>query len=284
MLGECHAHVIMDGVNYKKAVAIHKNGVSDEVIRQCFEKYCEAGITFLRDGGDHLGVSRRASELAGEYGITYLTPVFAIHKKGHYGGIVGRGFSDRKEYQALVREVKQAGGDFIKIMVSGLLDFGEYGKLTEAGLSPAEIFEMVQIAHEEGMSVMAHCNGARTMEAAAKAGADSIEHGAYADEEALQAMAEAGCIWTPTVSPAGNLKGSGRFPDEVTEKITREHLKRIQRYQQIGGRIALGSDAGAWRVPHVEGVRTELRFLSEVVSEEHLQETEKMIRERFCRR
>ena len=32
MLGDCHAHVIMDGKNYKEAVALHKNGVVEEVI------------------------------------------------------------------------------------------------------------------------------------------------------------------------------------------------------------------------------------------------------------
>ena len=38
MFGECHAHMIMDGVNYKKAVAQHKDGVVDAVIRQRFEE------------------------------------------------------------------------------------------------------------------------------------------------------------------------------------------------------------------------------------------------------
>lgn len=281
MLGECHAHVIMDGINYREAVALHKNGAAESVIRKCFEKYRAAEITFIRDGGDHLGVSRRAAELAADYGITYLTPVYAIHKKGHYGGIVGKGFADMTEYADLVRGVRAEGGDFIKIMVSGLLDFNEYGRLTEEGLDPAEIREMVHIAHEEGMAVMAHCNGARTMEAAALAGTDSIEHGAYADEAALQTMVEAGCIWTPTVSPVGNLKGGGRFSDEVTEKITREHLRRVSRYVQLGGRIALGSDAGAWRVPHVEGLHTELDFLRGIVSEEHLMQTEALLRRKF---
>ena len=37
MFGECHAHVIMDGVNYKRAVGIHEDGVKDDVIRSCFE-------------------------------------------------------------------------------------------------------------------------------------------------------------------------------------------------------------------------------------------------------
>ncbi len=281
MLGECHAHVIMDGKNYREAVSLHKNGVAEEVIHRCFAAYRDAGITFIRDGGDSCGVSKRAKELADIYGITYLTPVFAIHKKGHYGGIVGKAFDNLKEYRQLTEEVKDAGGDFIKIMVSGLLDFHEYGKLTEEGLKPELISEMVHIAHEEGMAVMAHCNGARTMEAAALAGVDSIEHGAYSDMDALYAMAECGTIWTPTVSPVGNLKGGGRFCDEVTEEIAKNHLKMIRRFTELGGQIALGSDAGAWRVPHVEGLRTELSYLKEIVNETHLAKTQRMIQEKF---
>lgn len=284
MLGECHAHVIMDGKNYKEAVALHKNGVKEEVIHNCFSKYYAAGITFIRDGGDSYGVSKCAKEIAPEYGITYLTPIFAIHKKGHYGGIVGRAFEDLKEYHQLVKEAKASGADFIKIMVSGLINFSQYGVLTENGLDPELIREMIRIAHEEDMAVMAHCNGARTMEAAACAGVDSIEHGAYSDMQALNCMAEKGVIWTPTVSPSGNLKGGGRFDDEVTEKITANHLEKIKYYVKIGGNIALGSDAGAWRVPHVEGLKTELEYLKPIVSESHLANTEKMIREKFSKR
>lgn len=284
MFGECHAHVIMDGINYREAVALHKNGVVEEVIHSCFLKYKEAGIIFIRDGGDSFGVSKRAKELAPEYGITYLTPVFAIHKSGHYGGIVGREFRDLREYHKMVNEAKQSGADFIKIMVSGLIDFSRYGVLSEKGLEPEEIREMIHIAHEEGMAVMAHCNGARTMEAAAWAGVDSIEHGAYSDEQALQAMAENQVIWTPTVSPIGNLKGGGRFDDEITEKITANHLKMIEMYVKLGGNIALGSDAGAWRVPHVEGLKSELAYLKPIVSEAHLEETERLIKNRFSRR
>lgn len=284
MLGECHAHIIMDGKNYKEAVLLHKSGVRDDVICQCFTAYRDAGITFIRDGGDSYGVSARAKVLAADYGITYLTPVFAIHKKGRYGRIVGRAFADIKEYLQLVGEVKQAGGDFIKIMVSGLIDFHEYGKLTEEGLEPELISQMVHIAHEEGMAVMAHCNGARTMEASALAGVDSIEHGAYSDMDALRAMAECGTIWTPTVSTIGNLKGGGRFCDEITEKIKENHLQMVRKFVELGGQIALGSDAGAWRVPHVEGLRTELEFLKEIVEESHLKATEKRIREKFSKK
>lgn len=33
MFGECHAHIIMDGVNYRRAVDMHKNGPDDQIIK-----------------------------------------------------------------------------------------------------------------------------------------------------------------------------------------------------------------------------------------------------------
>ena len=50
MFGECHAHLIMDGLNYKDAISIHKDHVNDEVIRKHLKAYEELGIVFVRDG------------------------------------------------------------------------------------------------------------------------------------------------------------------------------------------------------------------------------------------
>ena len=50
MFGECHAHIFLNGRNYKEAVALHKNHVSEEAIRQAFAEYRKRGITFVRDG------------------------------------------------------------------------------------------------------------------------------------------------------------------------------------------------------------------------------------------
>ena len=122
------------------------------------------------------------------------------------------------------------------------------------------------------------------MEAAAYAGVDSIEHGAYSDEQALLAMAKMRVIWTPTVSPLGNLKGGGRFADEITEQITVHHQKMVKEFAALGGNIALGSDAGAWRVPHVEGLWTELQYLKDIVDETHLKNTENLVKEKFSKR
>ena len=75
MFGEAHAHMLMNGVDYAQAVACHADGPNDAVIRQQLESYRQVGIDFVRDGGDALGVSHRAAQLAPEYGIDYRTPL-----------------------------------------------------------------------------------------------------------------------------------------------------------------------------------------------------------------
>ena len=156
-------------------------------------------------------------------------------------------------------------GDFIKIMISGLMDFDHYGVLTEPGLDEREIAQLIRIAHEEGFAVMAHANGARTVEAAAASGVDSVEHGAYLDEKALRAMARSGTVWCPTVSTVLNLRHRGRFDDRAVEQIGSSAAENIRRFVQMGGLLAPGSDAGAWAVPHGRGSEDEYRHLREIL-------------------
>ena len=279
MFGECHAHMIMDGKNYKAAVGLHKDSVKDEVIRVHFQAWKESGVSFVRDGGDALGVSRRAKELAPEYGIDYRTPVFAIHKKGHYGGIVGHAFSDQKEYLGLVRRAKQEGADFIKIMISGIMEFSEFGVLNEEGLSPEEIHWMMEIAHEEGMKVMAHGNGDEPVRAAIEAGLDTLEHGNYLSEDTLELLAESRTIWIPTLAPTGNLLGCGRFPDEQVQQILDCQMQHIRYAFERGAHIGLGSDAGAYLVPHGQGLLDEYAYMKQAVGESQEAELKKRLQE-----
>lgn len=268
MYGECHAHLIMDGVNYKKAVALHRQAVQDRYIREKLEAYRAAGISFVRDGGDAYGVSARALQLAPEYGITYRTPIFAIHKKGHYGGIVGKAFEDWRDYRALVLQVRAQGGHFIKVMFSGILDFARAGQLTEEPLAPQEIREMIHIAHEEGFSVMAHVNGSEAIRCAVEAGVDSVEHGNFMEEETLQALAESQTVWVPTFVTITNLIGSGRFDNASLLRLKQELGARIRRGFALGAKIALGSDAGAYRVFHGQGLLDEYRELQALTTAE----------------
>ena len=259
MLVDCHIHMVLDGQDWKAAIARHRKTVDEAWIHRILTHYQKLGFTYLRDGGDRWGVGKRARELAGAYGITYRTPLSPLCKSGHYGGFIGEKYENIREYAALVAKNRESGADFIKIMISGLMDFDRFGVLTEDGLEKAEIRELIHIAHEEGMAVMAHANGAEIVTAAAEAGVDSIEHGAYLNEDALHAMKEAGTVWVPTLSAIGNLRGRGRFVETAVEGILSSAMENVRLFAAMGGLLAPGTDAGAWSVPH--GSLTEYALL-----------------------
>lgn len=291
MFGECHGHIFMDGIDFKKARALHRDGGQVDVIREHLKAYEERGITFFRDGGDACGASVKARELAGEYGIDYRTPIFAIHKKGYYGGIVGRAFSDMGEYIGLVREAKRQGADFIKIMTTGLMDFNSAGVVTGQALEFDEVKEMVRIAHGEGLAVMSHTNGSLPVIQAVQAGVDSLEHGNFLTEEAAEALAGSGTVYVPTVATIGNLLDCGRYPREEVEKIWESARTSIRMVYQKGGGLALGSDAGAYQVFHGQGLQDEYAYFRKIllpIAEEgqlmqRLRDGEAVIRQKFHR-
>ena len=288
MFGECHAHIIMDGVNYRQAIDLHRNGPDDNVIREHLKIYQDRGITFVRDGGDALGVSARAKELAPEYGIDYRTPVFAIHKEGHYGSIVGKSFSTMPEFYKRVLEAKEQSADFIKIMTTGLLDFNAHGAITGTPLDAAEVKEMVHIAHEEGMAVMSHTNGTYGVQAAVEAGVDSLEHGNYMNEESLTMLSESHTVWVPTLVTVRNLLGDGRYADETLRPIIETAEENVRKAFGLGVKVAPGSDAGAYRVLHGQGIQDEMQAFVQILGNEEkayqwLMEGEMEIRKKFCR-
>lgn len=265
MLCDCHIHMVLDGDNWRSAIDRHRNGPDILWIRGVLERYQRLGFSYLRDGGDRWGVGKTARALAPEYGICYRTPLAPLCKAGHYGSFIGKAFSDFREYTDLVRQARREGADFIKIMISGLMDFDQAGVLTEPGLPDWEIRELVHIAHQEGFAVMAHANGDRVVTAAARAGVDSVEHGAYLGEEALSAMVESGTVWVPTLSAIGNLRGKGRFQEAAVEAILDSALENVAKFADMSGLLVPGTDAGAWAVPH--GSLTEYGLLERALGE-----------------
>jgi imidazolonepropionase-like amidohydrolase len=278
----------MNGVNFKEAVKLHQNGVQDAHIHKVFQTYLEKDIHFLRDGGDNLGVTKRAKELSVAYDIDYRTSIFAIHKNGYYGRIVGFGFDTITEYRDLVNRAKKEGADFIKIMCSGILDFDVYGKVSTPLDDFSVIREMVHIAHEEGFAVMAHVNTPKQIKYALEAGTDSIEHGYYMDEECMDIMLETGAVWVPTVTTVCNLIGTHRFDEENVKKIAQSHLENVNKAVRKGVLLAVGSDAGAICVPHAQGTLDEVKWLKQAVKDDSLLlpilvQGEAVIREKFRR-
>ena len=65
MFGDCHIHMILDGVYYRAAIDHQKSCPDEALIRERLKNYVNCGVTFLRDGGDAWGVGLRASQIAG---------------------------------------------------------------------------------------------------------------------------------------------------------------------------------------------------------------------------
>ena len=261
---DLHMHMILDGVDFRKAIGTHREHPNESLIRTRLEQYRQKGITFLRDGGDAWDVSLRARELAKEYGIDYRTPGFPIYKKGHYGSFIGRGFETIRDYRCLLDELHEKNADFVKLMISGLIDFSKADTLTEEGLLPEEICQLVDLAHTEGFAVMLHTNGDRAANAAMDAGSESIEHGAFFSKDTLLRIAKTRTLWVPTLSTIGNLIGCGRFPDDVLCPLLNRQQENIAFVAENGGLIGLGTDAGAYRVFHAEAISRERNYLKSV--------------------
>jgi imidazolonepropionase-like amidohydrolase len=281
---ELHAHVFMDGIDYQKSAMRFRDGVDKDAVRSVLKEYQSRGITMIRDGGDHYGACIYAKSIAGEYGITYLMPSFAIFKEGNYGKIVGKPYRDIKEYRTRISEAASLGADFIKIMVSGILDFSRFGVVSETDYSDELVKELVHIAHEEGFAVMAHASGTECVRRAAIADADSIEHGYYMDAETMDILKEKGLIWVPTAVTSANLSGTGRFPEKIVEQIADTHKAAIAEAASKDVPIGCGSDAGAFSVLHGSGCIQEHALLSSLLgkdAEKKLLAAEQTIRQKF---
>lgn len=282
-LAECHGHIFMNGQDYRTAAALHRNGPVESDVRAHLAACRDAGITYFRDGGDAWGVSLLAARLAGEYGIRYATPAFAIHRQSRYGSIVGHGYGDLKEYRALVAQAKAAGADFIKLMFSGVLDCVRYGGVSCPPLPGAEIREIVHIAHQEGFPVMAHVNGPQAIRDALEAGTDSIEHGFYMAPDCAKALGST--IWVPTHAAIHAFLGRPGFSDQVVSQALAEQAERLRQAAASGGTIAAGSDSGAVGVPHGAGLLQERALLEEILGgTDVLAQGDRALMERFCPR
>ena len=69
MRSDCHMHMILDGLEWRSAIARHKQQPDVAFIRRVLAIYRDMGVTYLRDGGDRWGAGAKARELAPEYGI-----------------------------------------------------------------------------------------------------------------------------------------------------------------------------------------------------------------------
>lgn len=151
--------------------------------------------------------------------------------------------------QAVRAQVKR-GADVIKLTATG-------GVLsnTAAGVEKQffddELEAIVQTGHLLGRKVAAHAHGVTGINAALRAGVDSIEHGTYLDDESIALFKANGAFLVATVH-AGKFvedkaKEEGYFPPPVRIKaaaVGPQIQSSLAKAYKAGVRIAFGTDVG----------------------------------------
>ncbi|HWJ03508.1 MAG TPA: amidohydrolase family protein [Verrucomicrobiae bacterium] len=254
---DCHVHLALDGVDFQGSMSRWEREESWlPGIRLSLEDSWQSGLAAIRDGGDKAGIGLRARNLQRQgklEGPRVVSSGQAICKQGYYGSFLGPGITNLVEGKQAIDRLHKQGVDLIKILVSGIVSFREYGKVGQLQFSQAELSALVSHAHSLGLSVMAHASSDAAVLLCINAGVDSIEHGYFVSEGSLEAMAQKDIAWVPTVVPVANQgKNTTHGPDSI-DVITRTYelqLKRISLAGQLGIRLGIGTDAGAAGVRH----------------------------------
>ena len=150
-----------------------------------------------------------------------------------------------------VRKASRAGSDIIKITATGGV-LSEQGRGLEAHFTDAQMKSIADTAHLLGLKVIADAHGARGIEAAARAGIDTIDHGTFADEAALKVMKANGTVLVPTLMAFKGVSeglGKGVYTPVVEDKIQMtlgKVGKAVTMAKQMGVTIAFGTDAGVF--------------------------------------
>jgi len=149
-----------------------------------------------------------------------------------------------------VREAVKYGADYIKITATGgVLSDTNTGVAKQ--LTDDELQEIMDTAHALGRKVAAHAHGADGINAALRAGVDSIEHGTYMDDESVALFLSGGAYYVPTALAGETVvdmaMNTNIFPPNIREKaievgsVMRDALGRAH---LAGVKIAFGTDSG----------------------------------------
>lgn len=217
-----------------------------------------AGITTVRDCG---AASQIAIEIAKavDRGFIEGPRVRAagrvVTMTGGHGHFIGREADGPDEVRKAVRAEIKGGANFIKVMATG-------GVLTP-GVDPSqtafqldELQAAVEEAHKAGRPAAAHAIGNGGIKNALRAGIDSVEHGFYLDDEAVNLALKNETFLVPTliaVDQIVNNGAKGGIPDWVVKKAEGEsghHRESFVMAVKSGVRIAAGTDAGTPFNPH----------------------------------
>jgi imidazolonepropionase-like amidohydrolase len=272
---DAHTHVtMMYTTDYKQAAL---NDLQKTIPEQTLDAIANAkvtlmaGFTTVRDVGSHsfIDVGLRNAIRNGKVpGPRMLVSVHAIgatgghcDETGYRSGVFGKETGPEEgvangadQVRYAVRLAHKYGADVIKTCASGgvlsLADDVDTPQLTQD-----EMNALIDEAHALRRKVAAHAHGAEAAKRAIRAGVDSIEHGSFLDDEALDMMQQHGTYYVPTLMALQGLSEqmqAGMYiPPAIRLKaeqaMTSLH-KTFQKALAKGVKIGLGTDAAVY--PH----------------------------------
>ena len=225
-----------------------------------------AGFTTVRDlGGEpRLVISLRDAINAGELaGPTIISAARMVSVSGGHGdprngrnregaeavanpGNVCNGADDCRR---AVREQISAGADVIKIAATGGVLSNVPGGLNQQMMDD-EMRAVVATARTFDRKVAAHAHGVEGVNAALRAGVNSVEHGTFTNEETFRLYKETGAYYVPTLlAPAAALADGQRgaltaAQFEKAKLAAGNAEKSFGEAIRRGVKIAFGTDTG----------------------------------------
>lgn len=266
---DCHVHLTSQ---YDATVRTRFVTESDEfvAIRSTMyaRKTLEAGFTTVRD----LGASDPAAIFALRDAINQgITPGPRVIAAGHALSITGGHMDHTLGYRPgllldaspeegvadgpdecikAVRNQVKGGSDVIKVAATGGVLSASSSGLAQHYFDE-ELAAIVRTAHSLGKKVAAHAHGTDGINAALKAGVDSIEHGTYLDEQSIGLFKSSGAYYVPTilagVTVGENAGKPGYYLPMVASKaaLVAPRIKdAVRRAHGAGVKIAFGTDTG----------------------------------------
>ncbi|MBT3530450.1 MAG: amidohydrolase family protein [Gammaproteobacteria bacterium] len=155
------------------------------------------------------------------------------------------------ECRKAVRTQIKYGADHIKyVATGGVLSMTATG--TGQQFTDEEQIALVQAAHAMGRKVAAHAHGKIGLEAALRAGVDSIEHGSYLDADTADLFVATGAYLVPTLIAGHTVERiASERPAFYTPEVRQKALEvgpvmkaALRTAHEKGVKIAFGTDAG----------------------------------------
>lgn len=246
----------------------------------------DAGFTTVRDLGSAgnaifaLRDAIKAGKVAGPKIVAAGAPITATGGHGDVHGyrpeildvLASTGVCDgADDCRRAVRLQVKRGADVIKVMATGGV-LSDTATGTGQQLTDEELKAIAETAHSLGRKVTAHAHEKAGIEAALRAGFDSIEHSMWADRETMNLFKKTGAWMIPTIYPITAVGDTpekmknGPFkdmPQAVMEKLLRlgrqpKDMARLA--HSMGVKIALGTDSGV--SPHGENAHEFIEYVN----------------------